>query len=95
MSNIKDDVPCSETSLRDLDQAANSSMFSPQPGAKPINNGRQKYALFHLEWETETHSDSKRRRLVLILGPILGLIVLALASKSDEILKILGRLFFH
>ena len=44
------------------------------------DNPRQKFPLLHLEWETQT--GGTKRKLKLIVGPILGLILLALLGKG-------------
>ena len=44
------------------------------------DNPHQKFPLLHFEWETQ--SGGKKRKLKLIVGPILGLILLALLGKG-------------
>jgi hypothetical protein len=53
---------------------------------------RQKFPLLHLEWETQ--SGGKKRKLKLILGPVLGLIVLALVSGGWREALALAKRYF-
>jgi hypothetical protein len=58
---------------------------------------QEQRSLLHVEWEWETKMEGqwRRRRFKLVLGPIIGLVILGLASgKIDWVLAMIKRLFY-